>query len=259
MVITRNYFLIFILLFNYALGQQRSKVITEADAINPLIGTPAKGKGGTMPSVGPPFALTNFTAQTRENKMKAMPYVYEDTTIHGFIATHQPTVWMGDYGYVSVMPQVGKLGVLPEQRKMKFSHQEEISKAYSYSVKMQSQQGSFIKAELAASEKCGIMKFTYPASKESHLIIQGINVNTKEDDMQNKSDKRAKLKGYIYVDTLRQEIGGYNPDRTAYNLGPELPNFKGYFVIKFSKAIKDYGPGLKMPFFKRILKNMAKE
>ncbi|MDR6783361.1 putative alpha-1,2-mannosidase [Pedobacter africanus] len=241
MVIKRNYFLIFILLFNCALAQQKNKAFAEVDAVNPLIGTPAKGKGGTMPGVGPPFAMTNFTAQTRENKMKAMPYVYEDTTIHGFIGTHQPTVWMGDYGYISVMPQVGALAVLPEQRKMKFSHQDETSKAYYYAVKMHNGQGAQISAEMAASERCGMMKFTYPAARESHLIVQGINVNTAEDDFHNKSNKRSKLKGYIYIDTLNQEIVGYNPDRTAYNLGPELPNFKGYFVLKFNKTIKDYG------------------
>lgn len=229
------------LLLNGVFAQQKNKAFAEADAVNPLIGTPAKGKGGTMPSVGPPFAMTNFTAQTRENKMKAMPYVYEDTTIHGFIGTHQPTVWMGDYGYVSVMPQVGPLAVLPEQRKMKFSHQQETAKAYYYAVKMQNKQGALMGAEMAATERCGMMKFTYPAAKESHLIIQGINVNTAEDDFHNKSNKRAKLKGYIYVDTINQEIVGYNPDRTAYNLGPELPNFKGYFVLKFNKVIKNYG------------------
>jgi predicted alpha-1,2-mannosidase len=211
------------------------------DYVNPLIGTPAKGKGGTMPSVGPPYAMTNFTMQTRVNKMKAMPYVYEDSTIHGFIATHQPTVWMGDYGYMSVMPQVGKLAVSPEQRRMKFSHKDEISKPYYYSVKMNNYKGDSVNAEIAATERCSIMKFTYPASTQSHLIISGINVNPADDDGQNKSNKRGKLKGYIYIDSGNSEIKGYNPDRTAYNLGPELPNFKGYFIIKFNKKIKGFG------------------
>lgn len=224
--------------FNENISAQKKQYV---DYVSPLIGTPAKGKGGTMPSVGPPYAMTNFTAQTRVNKMKAMPYVYEDSTIHGFIATHQPTVWMGDYGYVSIMPQVGKLAVLPEQRKMKFLHSDEVSTAYYYSVKMNNDRGASIKAEMAATERCGILKFTYPASAESHLIIQGINVNQADDDGQNKSNKRAKLKGYVYIDKVNNEISGYNPDRTAYNLGPELPNFKGYFIIKFNKKINSFG------------------
>ncbi|MEQ9581087.1 MAG: hypothetical protein RIM68_02850, partial [Arenibacter sp.] len=64
----------------------------EIDYVNPLIGTPSAGfmegrdGGGTMPCVGTPFAMTNFVAQTRENKISEMPYVFEDNTIQGFMA-----------------------------------------------------------------------------------------------------------------------------------------------------------------------------
>ena len=33
----------------------------------------------------------------------------------------------------------------------------------------------------------------------------------------------------------------YNPDRQSAQLGPDLPNFKGYFVIRFNCDIKDFG------------------
>ncbi len=33
------------------------------------------------------------------------------------------------------------------------------------------------------------------------------------------------------VDKEHNEITGYNPDRQSAQLGPELPNFKGYFII----------------------------
>ena len=51
------------------------------DLVNPLIGTAIKGEGGTVPFVGPPFAMTNFLPQTRENKMGSMAYVYDDESI----------------------------------------------------------------------------------------------------------------------------------------------------------------------------------
>ena len=112
----------------------------EVDYVNPLIGTAATGfakgldGGGTMPSVGTPFAMTNFVAQTGESKMSRMNYFYEDSSIIGFLASHQPTVWMGDYGYVSVMPQTGDLKVLPGQRRLAFNHAKEKSTPYYYSV-----------------------------------------------------------------------------------------------------------------------------
>ncbi len=99
---------LFILTNIFAQKQVAKKL--EVDYVNPLIGTAATGfakgldGGGTMPSVGPPFAMTNFVAQTGEHLMSRMNYFYEDDSIIGFLASHQPTVWMGDYGYVSVRP-----------------------------------------------------------------------------------------------------------------------------------------------------------
>ncbi|MBK8279924.1 MAG: hypothetical protein IPK94_07315 [Saprospiraceae bacterium] len=95
------------------------------DYVNPLIGTSIKGfgegkdGGGTMPCRSA-ICYDQFVAQTRENKISEMPYVYEDNTVKGFMATHQPTVWMGDYGVCGPMPQVGSLRLLPNDRALGF-------------------------------------------------------------------------------------------------------------------------------------------
>src|SRR6059058_156127 len=123
------------------IAQQAAHPKEEVDFVNPLIGTAATGfskgldGGGTMPSVGPPFAMTNFVAQTGESKMSRMNYFYEDSTVIGFLASHQPTVWMGDYGYVSVMPQTGVLKVLPKDRALQFNHADEVSTPYYYKTR----------------------------------------------------------------------------------------------------------------------------
>ena len=206
------------------------------DYVNPLIGTAyagfkeGLGGGGTMPCVGTPFAMTNFVAQTCENKISRMPYVYEDTQIMGFLATHQPTVWMGDYGYVSVMPQVGELKVLPDQRALNFSHSDEISKPHYYAVTLQAADKT-IKGEIAAASRCGLFRFTFPASEQSHLIVQAIN-NT---------DSRKPFQGYVKIDPDKNEVTGYNPDQKCSHLVRTLDNFKGYFVIQFNKPIEACG------------------
>ena len=90
------------------------------DRVNPYIGT-GEGKigyGGTMPFVSTPFGMTSWTAQTRQNKIGVVSYKYEDTTISGFMGTHQPAIWMGDYGYVTLMPELGALKTTPEERKL---------------------------------------------------------------------------------------------------------------------------------------------
>jgi len=219
----------------------------EVEYVNPLIGTAYAGfregieGGGTMPFVGRPFAMTNFVAQTHENKMGRMIYLYEDPSIIGFTATHQPTIWMGDYGYVSLMPQTGNLRVLPKERALNFSHSEEVSKPYYYSVWMDDN-GKKIKGEIAAASRCGILKFTFPESEESHIIIQGINLNPELKDWANDYEKRIKtLKGYVKIDKENGEITGFNPDRMSAQIGPELPNFKGYFIIQFDKLFETFG------------------
>jgi predicted alpha-1,2-mannosidase len=252
----RSIYLLGLLTFFYGNGNAQNaaskKQIDEVDYVNPIIGTAIKGfgkgllegngGGGTMPCVNVPFAMTNFVAQTRENKMSYMVYHYEDNAVIGLTATHQPTVWMGDYGYVSVMPQVGNLRVLPKQRVLSFNHQDEISKPYYYSVKLKTTGTDKIKAEIAGANTCGMFRFTFPKADQAHLIIQGINLNPELTDWANDYTSRMKkLKGYVHVDTVNNEITGYNPDRQSAQLGPELKNFKGYFIIKFNKQIKKYG------------------
>ncbi len=256
MQLKRSIYLLGLLTFvyadNFAQTTAPKKQLDEVDYVDPIIGTSLKGfardfeagngGGGTMPCVNVPFAMTNFVAQSRENKMSYMVYHYEDSKVIGFTATHQPTVWMGDYGYVSVMPQVGKLRVLPKERALTYKHTDEVAKPYYYSVKLKATGADKIKAEIAGANTSGMFRFTFPKADQAHIIIQGINLNPELKDWANDYTVRLKkLKGYVHVDTVNNEITGYNPDRQSAQLGPELKNFKGYFVIKFNKQIKKYG------------------
>ena len=241
-------FCLIIFIVSNSFAQKKPVEKQEVDYVNPLIGTAVTGfakgldGGGTMPCVGTPFAMTNFVAQTGENKMSRMNYFYEDTSIIGFLASHQPTVWMGDYGYVSVMPQTGKLKVLPKERALTFSHQNETSTPYYYSVLLNAENNETIKSEIAASSRCAILQFTFPASQNAHVIIQGINLNPELKDWANDFDQRIKtLRGYVKVNKDKNEITGYNPDRMSAQIGPPLPNFKGYFVLQFDKPFKSFG------------------
>nr|WP_051697781.1 GH92 family glycosyl hydrolase [Prevotella sp. 10(H)] len=220
------------------------------DYVNPFIGTALKGEGGTAPFVCSPFAMTNFLPQTRENKMGTMAYVYDDSHMIGFLASHQPTVWMGDYGYVSLMPQIGELKVLPEKRGLKLDKKNEQASPYYYSALMETDDKRIIQGEIAASSRCALFRFTFPKSEESHIIIQGINLNPELKDWCNDYEDRInKLKGWIKIDVEKNEIIGYNPDRQSAQLGPELPNFKGYFIIQFDKPIEKYGTWEKSEIF----------
>ena len=96
---------------------------TPVDWVNPYIGSAGNGSeyGGTMPLVTTPFGMTNWTAQTRQNRVSVASYNYADSHIQGFIGTHQAAIWMGDYGYVTLMPELDGLRYAPEARQLPFS------------------------------------------------------------------------------------------------------------------------------------------
>jgi predicted alpha-1,2-mannosidase len=194
------------------------------DWVNPLIGT-AQGKigyGGTMPFVTPPFGMTNWTPQTRQNKISVVSYNYDDKTVSGFMGTHQPAIWMGDYGYVTLMPEIGGLKTTPETRKLPFSHADEVAHPDFYSVALDAGSGKQIRSEMTATERCGYLRFTFPANTAGRVLIEA---------------SRPGHAGYVQLDAANHEISGYNPDRMDAHLGPAaLKNFKGYFVVQFRQA-----------------------
>jgi len=199
----------------------------ERDAVshvNPLIGTKrsATGYGGTMPFASPPFAMTSWTAQTRQNKISVTSYNYDDQFISGFIGTHQPAIWMGDYGYVTIMPQTGAVRTTPDARKMSFKHDAETARPDYYAVSLDAGDGNAIRAEVTATERCAILRFRFPATGVARVLVEA---------------SRPGVPGHAAIDPRSHEITGYNPHRMDAHLGPmKLPNFKGYFVIQFQQA-----------------------
>ncbi len=208
------------------------------DWVNLYIGTGSGpiGYGGTMPFVTTPFGMTDWTPQTRQNKLSVVSYKYEDTSISGFVGTHQPAIWMGDYGYVTLMPEIDGLKTTPDDRKLAFNHKDEIVRPDYYSVWMDADHSRRIRTEMTATERCSYLRFTFPANASSTVIVEA---------------SRPGIAGFAHVDAAAQEITGYNPDRIDSGLGPfKLPNFKGYFVIQFRKAFSGsglYGPTAQDP------------
>jgi len=175
-----------------------------------------------MPFASPPFAMTSWTAQTRQNKISVTSYNYDDQFISGFIGTHQPAIWMGDYGYVTIMPQTGAVRTTPDARKMSFKHDAETARPDYYAVSLDAGDGNAIRAEVTATERCAILRFRFPATGVARVLVEA---------------SRPGVPGHAAIDPRSHEITGYNPHRMDAHLGPmKLPNFKGYFVIQFQQA-----------------------
>lgn len=105
--------------------------------VNPMIGTygtTPNGNGGMIPSVSTPFGMTRWTPQTRENFISQVPYGASDRLMHGFQATHQPAIWMGESGQVVLTPGMGDVQPLFQNRGLAFRKSDEHSTPYVYEV-----------------------------------------------------------------------------------------------------------------------------
>jgi predicted alpha-1,2-mannosidase len=187
--------------------------------------------GGTIPSVAPPFAMTQWCAMTRENYISQNPYNYRDSVILGFIGTHQPAIWMGDYGFVSFLPSSGKVKISPKERALKFSHDEEMASPYFYTVNTKNEHGETVRTEIASTSRCAIFNIRFPAGADNHLFLE----------VSRKIPGEKEFEGYVHILPESNEIIGYNSDRYSHMFGPDLPNFKGYFVLQFSKPFSRFG------------------
>ena len=96
--------------------------------------------------------MTRWVAQTRQNYVSVTPYNYTDTSIHGFQATHQPAIWMGESGQVVVAPGAGEVRSKFTERGMAFSHDDEVISPSYYSASLRTAEGHRILAEQSASK-----------------------------------------------------------------------------------------------------------
>ncbi|KAI9903797.1 hypothetical protein N3K66_000326 [Trichothecium roseum] len=112
--------------------------------VNPLIGTRGgqpNDNGGMIPSVSPPFGMTRWTPQTRENFISQVPYSDHDRRMHGFQATHQPAIWMGESGQMVLTPGWGDVKADFTQRGLGFRKKDERAECYIYEVLLDAESG----------------------------------------------------------------------------------------------------------------------
>lgn len=199
------------------------------DHVNMMIGTDGKHRteyGGTNPAIGSPFAMTQWCAVTRLNGISRTMYHSADTTLLGFMATHQPCVWMGDYGYFTLMPQLNRLRISPSERAASFDRTKERSTPYYYSVVQNEPNGKIVRTEMTATSRASIFRIHYPESGVPLLYLEA---------------GRENEGGEIVLYPDKQEIHIINAEHHDRHLGPRLYNLRGYYVLKFNRPFKQYG------------------
>lgn len=141
---------------------------TVAKYVNPFVGT--GGTGHTFPGAVLPFGMVQLSPDTRIDGSweGCSGYHYSDDLIYGFSHTHLSGTGVSDYGDILVMPTVEKPNLESKNYTSKFSHQNEFATAGYYSALLEDDS---IKAELTATNRVGIHRYTYPTTKQAYLTL----------------------------------------------------------------------------------------
>lgn len=198
-------------------------------AVDPFIGT--GGEGHTFPGATVPYGMIQLSPDTRIQPRKdgygwAAGYRYDDTTIVGFSHTHFSGTGHSDLGDLLLMPTTGELQLErgdPDQPRSgyasRFRHATETAQPGYYAVTLDDHQ---VRAELTASARVGMHRYTFPAGKPGHIVL---DLRTSMYDYPGKiswSRLRVRPDGTV---TGFRETRGWAPGRQLY------------FAVRFSRPI----------------------
>lgn len=141
---------------------------------NPFIGT--GGHGHTFPGAVVPHGMIQPSPDTRVDGWDACSgYHYSDTLLNGFTQSHLSGTGCADYGDFLLMPTVGAQVIDGQADTLQnrpfaspFSHEDELAAPGYYSTFLK-RYG--VKAEIAASERAAIYRFTYPETDDAGMIL----------------------------------------------------------------------------------------
>jgi predicted alpha-1,2-mannosidase len=147
-------------------------------AVDPFIGT--QDGGHTFPGATVPFGAIQLSPDTQTRYYKqsypwAAGYQYGDPTILGFSHTHFSGAGHSDLGDVLTVPIAGDVRLDPGEGdkalsgyRSRFSHDTERAEPGYYAVTL-ADYG--VRAELTATTRVGLHRYTFPAGKPAHVLV----------------------------------------------------------------------------------------
>jgi len=181
------------------------------------------GHGHTYPGATVPFGMVQLSPDTgTEGWDWCSGYHYSDGSLMGFSHTHLSGTGAGDMLDVLVMPGTGTVKLEPGTKdspergyRSRFSHDDEVAVPGYYAVLLRDYE---IHAELTATARAGLHRYTFPESPASHFMVDLAHASNPKDAV-----LWARLR-IVGKDTL---VGARSVNRFA-------PGRVVYFAMKFS-------------------------
>jgi predicted alpha-1,2-mannosidase len=202
-------------------GGQSSGSGGPAASVDPIIGT-GKGPGGgqnLFPGATTPFGMVQLSPDTENH---GYGYHYNQPNIRGFSMTHMSGPGCANEGDVFFTPTTGPVETATSAFESPYSHSAESASPGYYEVQL-SRWG--VKAELTATDRTGIARFTFPAGKPANVLLpisHTLNYTTAAE---------------VHV-TNKHEITGFVEDRAFCG---NKQTYKVYFVMEFSRPFASFG------------------
>ena len=234
-VVFATHLALLILLFclpHAASAQQAPTAESKLALVDPFIGTGPDGH--TFPGATVPFGMVQLSPDTQIRPFKqsykwASGYSYADTTILGFSHTHFSGSGHSDLGDVLMQPISGAVRLDPGDidkpesgYRSRFDHKQERAEPGYYAVDLLDYG---VHAELTATARVGVHRYTFPAGKPAHVLIDLRSSIYNYPGKVLWSRLRIRDDGTI---TGMRETRGWAPGRQLY------------FAIRFSQPIAEH-------------------
>lgn len=192
------------------------------DLVDPTIGV--EGGGNVFPGPTLPYGLVKLGPDCGDLNPNAG---YDASEIHGFSHVHVSGTGGGPkYGNVLFMPTVGRLDLHATSPRK----DERISVGY-YGAELTA---SGVKVELSASRRAGFHRYTFPASKDAHILIDlghCLGIHSYPGESQQIVGGEVRIVSPTEIEGYTRVRGGWNAGR-AYTV---------YFHAQFDTPAASWG------------------
>ena len=192
-----------------------------AQKVNLFIGT-GKGPGGSenlFPGAVMPFGMVQFSPDTED---RGYGYHYYQDTIKGFSMTHMSGVGCENEGEVFLTATTGPVMTKEDDFESPYSHDQESASPGYYQVRLL-RWG--VNAELTATERTGMVRFTFPAGKAANILVPISHTLNHTTGAQVHVVGDRTIEGYV-------ENQAFCGNKQTY---------KVYFVMSFDRPFAEFG------------------
>jgi predicted alpha-1,2-mannosidase len=193
------------------------------------------GGGHNFPGATVPFGMVQWSPDTTPADHNGRGgYDYRDNHLRGFSLTHLAGAGCSLYGDFPFLPTTEPLDSSPAadgsfldgQLQPGFSHAREQGRPGYYSVRLNPVDGGSIEAELSATTRTGIARFTFPRNPHSSVLINA-GGSAQPDDFAS-----------VEIDPDNHEIDGAASSGLFCG---QRPRYRIYMAAVFSRPFAAYG------------------